>query len=89
MLATVPAVAVKLPLVAAAGTLRLAGTVTAVLLLLKATLRPPLGAAALKLTLQLLVPGPVNNVGVHVRLLTVTGTATTPPVAEVAIGTAV
>ncbi len=75
MLATLLAVAVKLPLVAAAGTLRLAGTVTAALLLFKATLRPPLGAAALKLTLQLLVPRPVNDVGLQLSAVTVTGGA--------------
>jgi hypothetical protein len=89
--ATVPAVAVNEPVVAAAATVTLAGTVRLALLLVRATTAPPVGAGPLKLRLQALVPGPVKEDGAHVRVLTVTGagTVTTPPVAEVAIGVAV
>jgi hypothetical protein len=89
--ATVPAVAVKEPVVAVAATATLAGTVRLALLLVRATTAPPVGAGPLKLRLQALVPGPVKEDGAHVRVLTVTGagTVTTPPVAEVAIGVAV
>jgi len=90
-LVTVPAVAVKEAVVAAAATVTLAGTVKLTLLLVKATVEPPVGAGALKVTLQALVPGPVNEAGLQVRPVTVTGggTFTTPPVAEVAIDIAV
>ena len=36
------------------------------------TAEPPVGAGALKVTVQALVPGPVNDVGLQARLLTVT-----------------
>ena len=89
--ATVPAVAVNEPVVAAAATVTLAGTVRLALLLVKVTTAPPVGACPLNVRLQALVPGPVREDGVHVRVLTVTGagTVTTPPVAEVAIEVAV
>jgi hypothetical protein len=81
---TVPAVAVKEPVVAAAATVTLAGTVKLALLLVKVTADPPVGAGPLRVTVQALVPGPVKEAGLQVRLLTVTdGTLTTPPVAEV------
>jgi hypothetical protein len=89
-LVTVPAVAVKEAVVAAAATVTLAGTVRLALLLVRATGEPPVGAGPLKVTVQALVPGPVNEAGLQVRLLTVAaGTVTTPPVAEVVIGMAV
>jgi hypothetical protein len=76
--------------VAAAATVTLAGTVRLALLLVRATGEPPVGAGPLKVTVQALVPGPVNEAGLQVRLLTVAaGTVTTPPVAEVVIGMAV
>src|SRR5664279_4506240 len=71
--ATVPAVAVKEPVVAVAATVTLAGTVRLALLLVKVTTAPPVGAGPLKLRLQALVPGPVKEDGAHVRVLTVTG----------------
>jgi hypothetical protein len=47
------------------------------------------GAGPLNVTVQVLVPGPVKEAGVHARLLGVTvGTVTTPPLAEVVIGMA-
>ncbi len=52
-------VAVNAALVALAGTAKLAGTATAVLLLDRLTLCPPLPAAPLKVTVQLSVPEPV------------------------------
>jgi hypothetical protein len=89
-LVTVPAVAVKEAVVAAAATVTLAGTVRLALLLVKATGEPPVGAGPLKVTVQALVPGPVKEAGLQVRPLTVAaGTVTTPPVAEVVIGMAV
>jgi hypothetical protein len=48
-------------LVAFAGTVTVAGTVTAVLLLDRLTLRPPLGAAAFSVTMQESVPEPVMD----------------------------
>ena len=47
--------------VAFAGTVTVAGTVTAALLLDRLTLSPPLGAAALSLTVQASVPDPVMD----------------------------
>jgi hypothetical protein len=46
-------------LVALAGTVTVAGTVTAVLLLDRLTLRPPLAAAAFSVTVQASLPAPV------------------------------
>jgi len=92
VLATVPAVAVKAPVVAPAATVTLAGTVRLALLLLSVTTEPPVGAAPLSVTVQALVPGPVKAAGLHESALAVTGgrTATTsPPVAEEAIDMAV
>ena len=54
-------VAVKLAVVAPAATVTDAGTVTAVLLLARLTMSPPLAAAALNVTVQLSVPAPVND----------------------------
>ena len=51
----------KLPVVAPAATVTLAGTVTAELLLARPTANPPLAAAAFKVTVQLSVPAPVND----------------------------
>lgn len=50
--------AVKLAVVALAGTVTVAGTVTMPLLLEMATLCPPLGAALLKVTEHVSVPAP-------------------------------
>jgi hypothetical protein len=54
-------VAVKLALLAPAATVTEAGTVTAVLLLARLTVNPPLGAAAFSVTVQLSVPAPVMD----------------------------
>jgi hypothetical protein len=52
-------VAVNPALVAFAATVTVAGTVTAALLLARLTLKPPLPAAALSVTVQLSLPDPV------------------------------
>ena len=52
-------VAAKLALVAPAATVTLAGTVTAGLLLARLTAKPPVAAAAFRVTVQLSVPAPV------------------------------
>jgi hypothetical protein len=52
-------VAVKVAVVEPAATVTVAGTVTALLLLARLTLKPPLGAAAFNFTAQLSVPAPV------------------------------
>src|SRR5450759_483907 len=69
----VEAVAVKEPVVAAAATVTLAGTVKLALLPLRAMVAPPVGAGPLNAKEHALVPGPVKAAGVHVRLVTVTG----------------
>jgi hypothetical protein len=58
---TAAAVAVNPALTAPSGTVILPGTVTAGLLLARATARPPAGAAELRLTAQLSVPEPVMD----------------------------
>jgi hypothetical protein len=52
-------VAVKLAVVDPAATVTEAGTVTAELLLVRLTVKPPLAAAALSVTVQPSVPAPV------------------------------
>ncbi len=59
--------AAKLALVAPAGTVTVAGTATALLLLAKLTAKPPLAAAAFSVTVQLSVPAPVNDALVQDR----------------------
>jgi hypothetical protein len=82
--------AVNAPVVAAAATVTLAGTVRLALLLVKAMVAPPVGAGPLKEKAQALVPGPVKAIGAHARPVTVKGgTVTRPPIAEVVIGMAV
>jgi hypothetical protein len=79
----VPAAAVNLPLLAPEGTVTDEGTVTIGVLLLSATLAPPV-AVPLRFTVQTLeLPGP-SEVGVHPTLLIVNGAPATtiePPVA--------
>ncbi len=72
MLDTAAADALKTPEVAEAATAKEVGTLRLALLLVSAITKPPVGAAALKVIEQTLVPGPVNVAGLHVRLLTVT-----------------
>jgi hypothetical protein len=59
---TADTVVVNPALVAFAGTVTLAGTVTAALPLVKPTLKPPLPAAELSVTVQASVPAPVKDV---------------------------
>jgi hypothetical protein len=65
-------VAVKPPVVAPAATVTLAGTVMLALLLDRPTLAPPVGAAALSVTVQEDVPGETTLDGPHVTPLTIT-----------------
>ena len=80
-----PAVAVKAAVVAAAATVTLEGTVKLALLLVKLTAEPPVGAAPLNVTVQVLVPGPVNEAGLQARALTLKVTGATSEIAEVAL----
>lgn len=64
-------VAVKLPVVAPAGTVTVAGTVTAELLLARPTANPPLAAATFRVTVQLSVPAPVIDPLVQLRALNI------------------
>jgi len=66
---TAAAVAVNVALVAFAKTVTVEGTVTAVLLLLKLTVAPPLGAAALSVTVQVSVVEPVSELLAQVKPL--------------------
>ena len=70
---------------AAAATVTLVGTVRLALLLVKLTAEPPVGAAPLKVTVQVLVPGPVNEAGLQARALTLKVTGATSEIAEVAL----
>jgi hypothetical protein len=75
---TAAMVAEKTVLVALAGIVTEAGTVTAASLLLRSTLRPPLGAAAVNETVQTSVPAPVRDALVHDKLPTVAVAAAIP-----------
>jgi hypothetical protein len=81
-----PTVAVKPPVVAPAATVTLAGNVALALLLDNATVSPPLGAAALKVTVQAALPGAFTLDGLHDKLVgTASAGCTTvivPPVPE-------
>jgi hypothetical protein len=66
-------VAVNPAVVDPAGTVTEAGTVTALLLLARPTAKPPVGAAAFSVTVQLFVPAPVIDPIVQVNALS-TGT---------------
>jgi hypothetical protein len=52
-----------------AGTITVAGTVTAALLLDRLTTRPPLGAAVFSVTVQASVPAPVMDPMLQVKAL--------------------
>jgi len=67
-------VAVNPALVALAGTVTVAGTLTAALVLARLTLTPPLGAAALSVTVQLSLPAPVIDALLQVSPLNAAGT---------------
>jgi hypothetical protein len=72
-------VALKLALVALAGTVTLAGTATVALLLDRITFSPLLPAAALKLTVQASVPAADIDPLMQDRALNVPGDATPEP----------
>jgi hypothetical protein len=63
-----------------AGTTTVAGTVTAALLLVSPTLKPPLPAAALSVTVQLSLPEPVIDALLQVSPLKVPAAAAPVPV---------
>ncbi|MCL4794289.1 MAG: hypothetical protein KJZ84_06995, partial [Bryobacteraceae bacterium] len=67
LLVKVPAVAVKLAEVAPDGTVTAVGVVSELLLLLNETAVPPLGAAALMVTVHVLLPFEFSDVGLQVR----------------------
>jgi hypothetical protein len=76
-------VAVNPALVALAGTTTVAGTVTAVLLLLSPTLTPPLPAAEFSVTVQLSLPAPVRDALVQDTELNVPDTAVPVPLSAI------
>jgi hypothetical protein len=71
--------AVNPALVAFAETVTVAGTVTAVLLLARLTLRPPLAAAEVSVTVQLSLPDPVIEALLQVSALNAAGTGVPVP----------
>ena len=73
-------VAVKPAVLALAGTTTVAGTVTAALLLVRLTLKPPLPAAALSVTVQLSLPAPVIDALLQVSPLKAPAAAVPVPV---------
>jgi hypothetical protein len=73
-------VAVNPALVALAGTTTVAGTVTAALLLARATLKPPLPAAVVSVTVHASLPDPVMDALLHDNTLNAAGTAVPVPV---------
>ena len=73
-------VAVNPALLALAGTTTVAGTVTAALLLVKDTLKPPLPAGPLNVTVQASLPAPVIDALVQDNALKVAATAVPVPV---------
>jgi hypothetical protein len=81
--------AVKPALVAPAGTVTVAGTATAALLLARPTTRPPLAAAALKVTVQASVPAPVIIPVVHVTALSTAGSGVPVPLKPITVVAAV
>jgi hypothetical protein len=68
---TAETAAANLAVVALAGTVIVAGTATAVLLLERFTLRPPVGAGPVSVTLQASVPAPVKDEVLQKRVLKV------------------
>ena len=83
------AAALKVAEAPAAGTMTDAGTVKAALLEEIATAVPPVGAAPESVTVQAILPGGVNEVGVQVRLVSISEgchpwTPMAPPAPETA-----
>jgi hypothetical protein len=84
---TAAAVAVNVAVVNPALTVTEAGTVTEALLLDRLTLAPPAGAAAVRVTVQVLVPGVTTEAGVQLRLAGCGRVmVTVPPAVITAIG---
>lgn len=87
LLATVPVVAAKVAEVAPAATVTEAGTVSTVLVFVSVTAAPPVGAAPVKVTVQVVLLELLNVEGVHDRVVTVgkttAVTVTRPPVPEI------
>ena len=83
MLVIVPAFAVNVALIDPAGTVTDDGTVISALLLESVATVPPVGAAWLRVTVQVEEPPVVSDEGLQFRLLIPTGTPTVmlPPVA--------
>lgn len=77
--ATAATLAVKLTLLFPEGTVTYAGTFTALLLLVRATLMPPLGAVPLRVTVQSSVPDPVMDAVLHEITLTEGGVVVPVP----------
>ena len=89
MAVTVPAVAEKLPVVQPAATATEAGTVTALFPEESATVEPPVGAACESVTVQVEELPDDTDVGVHTRLVTVTGVTVRDALVEVPLSDAV
>ena len=88
MLVIVPAVALNVVEVEAAGTVTEAGAVSRVLLSDSETTVPPVGAAELKVTVQVLATPEINVVGVQDNELrdgAVAPPVTVPPIVEIVI----
>jgi hypothetical protein len=77
---TADTVAVNPAPLALAGTSTVAGTVTAALLLTRDTLKPPLPAGPLRVTVQASLPDPVMDALLQESVLKVTGTVVPAPV---------
>jgi hypothetical protein len=73
LLLMVPVVALKVAVVAAASTVTDAGTVRVGLLLVRVTLAPPVGAACVRVTVQVLVKFGPRLVGLQTSEETSTG----------------
>ena len=90
MLAIVLVVALKVPVVAPAATVIDAGTVSTVLLLVSVTAAPPVGAACVRVTVQVLDAFCPKLAGLHASDDTVTGaTRLTVALAELLLYVAV
>jgi len=73
LLAMVVVVAVKVPVVTPANTVTEAGTVSTLFVLLSVTAAPPVGAACVNVTVQVLEAFCPKLVGLHAKEDTVTG----------------
>ena len=83
MLATDPAVAVKFAVVAPAATVTDAGTVSAALFEESPTDKPPVGAACVRVAVQLEVPPDTTELGEQLTALTAAGVVPPPVVTGV------